>query len=160
MAKIESLVRDSLQSIVHPRFYETERGFQGEFGAELRKRLHSMEILNDHFVEHEYQKTLKDHGLAIRPDLVIHIPFDDDIYECRREGNHAVIELKLRSNEVSAHGDYYNLGLMIEKLDYDVGIFINISSSETFLKSYQGHHKDRMRAFGVTLEHGSVILHE
>lgn len=101
MEEIMQAIRDSLSVITHPRFYRTERGFQGEFGAELRNRL-PRKVLDDYFVEHEYQKNLKDHGITIRPDLVIHIPYEESGFDSRAEGNCAVIELKLNANKARA----------------------------------------------------------
>ncbi|MEJ1366289.1 MAG: hypothetical protein RPU42_14535 [Candidatus Sedimenticola sp. (ex Thyasira tokunagai)] len=159
MEEILQAIRDSISSISHPRFYETERGYQGEFGAELRCRLKKL-VLDDYFVEHEHQKNLKEHGIKIRPDLVIHIPFEESVLDSRSEGNCVVIELKLRANQKRAIEDFANLSDMCEKLDYQMGVFINIGSNESHLSEFEGPHKERMRAFAVQLEEGEVVIYK
>ncbi len=159
MEGILQAVRDSLSSVTHPRFYETERGFQGEFGVELRNRLRDM-VMDDHLIEHEYQKTLKDHGITIRPDLVIHIPFDESRFGSRSEGNYAVIELKLRASRAEALEDLTHISTMCQKLDYPLGIFINIDSDETYFDAYEGPYKERMQTFAVQLTDEGILIHE
>lgn len=159
MDEILQAIRDSLSVVSHPRFYRTERGFQGEFGAELRNRLPGR-VLDDYFVEHEYQKTLKDHGITIRPDLVVHIPYEGSGFASRAEGNCAVIEIKLKASKARALDDFAHIAEMCEKLDYSLGVFINIGSHQTFLDEYQGPHKQRIRAFAIRLVEGDVAVYE
>lgn len=159
MEDILQAIRDSLSSITHPRYYETERGFQGEFGAELRNRLRDL-VMDDYLIEHEYQKTLKDHGITIRPDLVVHIPFEESSLGTRYEGNLVVIELKLRASRAKALEDFTHISTMCERLNYPLGIFINIDSAETHIGAYEGPHKERMRAFAIRLTDEGVLIHE
>jgi hypothetical protein len=70
-----SLLQDALKSIHEPRFFETERGFQGELLVQLAKRLREAAFPGDPVVEQEYQKTIPSHGIKIRPDIIIHVPF-------------------------------------------------------------------------------------
>jgi len=93
MDEILNIIRDSLSSIDNPHFYNTELGFQGELVAEIRKRLPELEI-DGAIVQQEYQKRMKDHGFRIRPDIIIHIPFEQTSFNSRQEGNFLVIELK------------------------------------------------------------------
>ena len=60
--------------------------------TEFRNALRSATRLSSQ----EHQKTLRIHGLNIRPDIVIHEPFDPLIHANRRDGNYAVFELALR----------------------------------------------------------------
>lgn len=155
MDELINIIRESLVAINHPRFYETERGFQGAFLAELGQRLPALQW-DGAIVEQEYQKRMPDHGIRIRPDIIIHIPFDEDIHNLRTEGNFVVFELKLNASEVEALPDYENLSNMCEALGYPLGVFINIGSSSTHLSQYQGPHKGKLHAFAVRL-HGGLV---
>lgn len=92
------LFMEALATIREPRFYDTERGYQGEVLAELRSRLVGAGLPGDPVVEQEYQKTIPQHGLTIRPDIIIHIPFDRGVTGSRREGNFVAVELKRRGS--------------------------------------------------------------
>ena len=111
-------------------------------------------------VEQEYAKKLKEHGLKIRPDLIIHIPFDEKHHKSRREGNFAVIELKLKCTMAQAAKDYEHIAEMCSKLDYAAGVFVNIGSSETYYHKYVGINKEKIVAFDVELLQGKVKLTE
>jgi hypothetical protein len=159
MDEILEIIKASLSSIANPRFYETERGFQGELVGELRNRLPEIE-LEKTIVEQEYQKRIKDHGFKIRPDIIIHIPFKNSHFTSRREGNFVVIELKHRATENEALADYERLSSMCDVLGYPLGVFINIDSDETYIGKFQGPHMERLRSFSVHLENSQVILAE
>ena len=94
-----SLLQDALENIREPRLFETERGYQGELLVQLARRLEDAAFPGDPIVEQEYQKTMPLHGITLRPDVVIHIPFDRGNAERRDEGNFVAIELKLRSTD-------------------------------------------------------------
>lgn len=159
MDQILEIIKASLSSITNPRFYETERGYQGELGGELRNRLPLLE-LDGTIVEQEYQKRMKDHGFRIRPDIIIHVPFERSIYTSREEGNFVVIELKHQGTENEALADYESLSRMCEVLGYPLGVFINIDSDKTYFDNYHGPLKERLRSFGVRLDGGQVIITE
>ena len=154
-----NIVRESLLEITNPRFFETERGFQGMLLHKIQSRL-SGEAWAGAIVEQEYPKKLKEHGLRIRPDLIIHVPFNPEEHKSRREDNFAVIELKLRANKERAIEDYNHLSNMCNELDYPLALFINLGSSETFFDEYAGNNKDKMVAIGVELLNGAVRLTE
>lgn len=124
-------IRESLLAITEPRFYETERGFQGQLLIELSQRIPSYITANRAIIEQEHQKTSGRHGLDIRPDIIIHQPFNPAIHVSRREGNIAAIELKLRAGPKRATEDFVNLNSMLRVLHYPIGIFINIDHSQT-----------------------------
>lgn len=159
MEALIEVIRDSLSAIRNPRFYETERGFQGELLSELRSRLPSLE-LNGAIVEQEYQKRIKDHGFTIRPDLIIHVPFEGSDYVNRSEGNFVVFELKLRSNRINARNDYINLSQMCDVLGYPLAVFINIDSDETFFEECKGLCHGTFQAFAVKLANNKVLISE
>ena len=159
MDEILEIIRSSLSSITNPRFYETERGYQGELSAELRSRLPLLQ-LDGAIVEHEYQKRIKDHGFRIRPDIIIHVPFKYSNYTSRDEGNFVVIALKHQATEKKALIDYRNLSRMCEILGYPLGVFINIDSDETYFSNFQGPFKEKLYSFGVRLDSGQVVINE
>ena len=151
---IETLIEalsESLYAIEEPRFYETERGFQGQLLVELSKRIPEYFPDDIAIIEQEHQKTLERHGLKIRPDIVIHQPFDPTIHETRRHGNFAVIELKLRAGPKRAAEDFTNLYSMLTLLDYPVGIFINVSHSRTQAIHAPAEARGRIIAFATKL---------
>ena len=152
-------IRDSLLGIKNPRFYETERGFQGELNAELRSRLPELE-LEGAVVEQEYQKRMKDHGFRIRPDLIIHVPFEGAGFERRSEGNFVVVEIKHRARRSRAKDDYQNLSRMCHELGYRMAIFINIDSDETFIDECLHQAQGVIYAFAVKLVNGEVQIKE
>jgi hypothetical protein len=87
-------VTESLAAITAPRFFQTERGYQGALLTQLDRRLR----LPDHaIIEQEYQKQAGLHGLTIRPDIIIHEPFDPGRHAGRTEGNLAAVELKRKA---------------------------------------------------------------
>lgn len=152
-------IKDSLLGITNPRFYETERGFQGELNAELRSRLSGLE-LDGAIVEQEYQKRMKDHGFTIRPDLIIHVPFERAGFERRSEGNFVVIEIKRRASRKSAKEDYQNLSRMCQALGYPMAVFINIDSDETFINECNHPAQGVIHALAVKLKNGEVKITE
>lgn len=156
-----SVFRDSLKSINEERFFSTERGYQGQLLSELDKRLKIKRILpGDTVIEQEYQKTLKKHGINIRPDIIIHVPYRDKIRPSRRYGNYVVIQLKLNATEDNAKQDFEKMDLVYSKLDYPIGIFFNIDSDKTFYNSYSGDYKDRLHCFAVRLSDNKVLIYE
>lgn len=148
-------IRSSLIAIKNPRFYDTERGFQGELGSELRIRLpeYSQEGA---VIEHEYQKRMLNHGIRSRPDLIIHAPFDSSMFDNRTEGNFVAIELKHRARRNGANSDYRNLSEMGRLLKYPLLVFINIDSDETFIDECEVPSNTSVIAFAVKLVDGEV----
>ncbi len=160
MDNILIAIRESLQAISNPHFYSDERAYQGELIAELRNRLNDMEIDDGALVQQEYQKRMKDHGFNIRPDIIIHIPFEDAGFATRDEGNFVVFELKRHATEAAALGDYEKLSSMCEILNYPLGVFINIDASETYFDSFEGDMKQRLKSFSTHIEGREVVLTE
>jgi len=147
-------IAQSLRTITHPRFYETERGFQGEFLVSLRRVLPDIGLPGDAIVEQEYQKRVLDHGIKIRPDIIIHVPTPSG--SDRRRGNFVAFELKLAARTKDALEDFGNLDEIIAALDYPLGIFVNIASAHTYADIYGGRFPDRIRCFAVQLAEGGV----
>lgn len=130
-AQFLALFMEALGAIREPRFYDTERGYQGELLAELRSRIVGADLPGDPVVEQEYQKTIPQHGLTIRPDIIIHIPFDRGVTGSRREGNFVAVELKHRGNRKQAEDAFENLRQIKEELNYPLTVFVNIDSANT-----------------------------
>lgn len=156
-----SIFRDSIQAITDERYFSTERGYQGQLLAELNSKLNIEQIFpGNPIVEQEYQKTLDNHGITIRPDIIIHIPYERKIHENRRAGNLVVVQIKREASNDEAKEDFDKLDLMFEKLDYPLGIFLNINSSNTFFDIYSGNYKDRLYCFAVRLVNNKVVIYE
>jgi len=122
------LVLDSVSSIKEKKLFKTERGYQGELLAEIHSRLKGQEWAGDPILEQECQKRLGLHGLTIRPDLIIHIPFERGNVKERKDGNFCVIELKLRASQRDIQDDLKKLSDMCNLLRYGCGIFVNIDA--------------------------------
>jgi len=114
--------------VTHPRFFETERGFQGAFQANLQAALGDT-AHPDAIVEEEYQKRIKIHGIRRRPDIIIHVPTASG--GNRRDGNVAVFALKLAATQAAARRDFDALDAMFTALHYPFGAFVNIGNGRT-----------------------------
>jgi hypothetical protein len=146
-------VREALAAIKNPRFFVTERGFQGELLAQLASRL---QLPNQAILEQEYQKRQQEHGLAIRPDIIIHEPYDPKRHSARTEGNYAVLELKLNATRDEAFEDFQSLATMIKVLRYPVGIFVNIASDATYSELIPQDVRKQIITFAVFLVDGNT----
>jgi hypothetical protein len=142
---IEQVV-DALRAVVNPRFFDTERGFQGAFQANLGAALGDR-LPPEVIVEEEYQKRIKIHGIRRRPDVIVHVPTQPG--NDRRVGNLAVFALKLRATPTEARHDFAALDAMFRALDYPMGAFINIGNDRTHAELYQGVYPGRIHMFAV-----------
>ena len=146
-------VAESLAAITTPRLFQTERGYQGALLAQLDRRLR----LPDHaIVEQEYQKQAGLHGITIRPDIIIHEPFEPARHDARTEGNLAVLELKLRATPVEAVADFESLGMMLNILRYRFAVFVNIGAATTHADLVPADLRDQIACFAVTLDNGAA----
>ena len=147
----------ALANVKHTRYFETERGYQGALIAELQNELPSFNWERV-IIEQEYQKRIKAHGITLRPDIIIHVPFDEDESNTRGEGNFVVFELKLNASESSALVDYNNLSNMCSLLNYPLAVFININSDQTHIERYEGENKGKLVSYSVRLSEDQVII--
>jgi hypothetical protein len=155
------LIRNALKSVRAPRLFKTERGYQGELLAELKKRLPKVPGLdNGAMVEQEYQKRYRDHGLRIRPDILIHCPFDAEHHPDRKVGNFVAFALKLKAGPKKAAADYKNLLLLMETLGYPFGVFVNIDSVKTHIAKAPKPKEGRLFGFATRLHNGRVTVYE
>lgn len=154
--KFVEVISKTIGLVGHPRYFETERGFQGALNAQLARTLEGL-IPQDFIIEEEYQKRLKPHGITIRPDIIIHTPFQEQTHKSTAEGNFAVFQIKLKASTKDSMDDFEKLDMMFEKLNYPIGIFINISSRETHYKNYKGKFPDRLHCFAVELDSAGKV---
>lgn len=133
-----------------PRFFNTERGYQGSFYCSLRAALDRQGLLfDDRIVEMEYQKREPQHGLKQRPDIVFHIPSEVS-GSLVGQNNYAVWAFKREANQEAAQKDFAKLDEMFETLNYPLGFFINIGSECHHLTSYEGSFSERLVVFAVS----------
>lgn len=142
--------RTALAAVDQPRYYASERGFQGRFNVALHDTLSREGILRDSVVlEEEYQKgTL--HGTSQRPDIILHLPREESGAGAR-DNNLAVWALKRHATARSARSDFAKLDRMFNALDYPVGFFINIDASDHQRRVYNGRYPNRIVCFAVRL---------
>lgn len=146
----------ALRGVTAPRFFETERGYQGELLARLHAALPEIGLPGGVIVEQEYQKRFKEHGITVRPDIIIHVPTPEG--HNRRKGNFVVFELKRRATLDNAQEDFGSLDAVIRALDYPLGVFVNIDSDDTHARLYQGAYGERIHFFAVRLVDEAVQL--
>jgi hypothetical protein len=157
MESITAILCEALAAISVSRFFETERGFQGELLVQLRNRL---KLSDTAIVEQEYQKRLIAHGLKNRPDIIIHEPFNPEIHGSRTDGNIAVIELKLNASPQEAAEDFHSLAAMLQVLQYPIGFFVNISSKIPHGDLVPNQVLGKIVCFAVYLAEGKTIVVE
>ena len=153
-----NVIAAALTSVTDRHYYEDERGFQGEFYAQLRLRLRDMALPEGVLLREEYQKRLAEHGLRIRPDIILHEPFDPGRHRGRDEGNHAVMELKRRATPGAAANAFTNLVSMMDALNYPLGVFINIDSPKTWTESVPAVHRGSIVCLAAHLDENGEPL--
>jgi hypothetical protein len=151
-----AMMQEALEAIREPRFFETERGYQGELLAMLHARLAQAGFPGNPIIEQEYQKRLADHRITIRPDLIIHVPFDRGATEHRRDGNFVAIEIKRKSADVEEA--FESLRKIRETLDYPLTVFVNIASQETHADSCPASIARQTVCFAVLLKDGVPVV--
>lgn len=154
--KLLEVIIIALKQVQNPRFYCSERGYQGEFSSNLKALFGKNNIMPDEtIVEQEYQKTIPNHGISHRPDTIVHIPFEKGRARTREEGNFVAIEFKLKANKRNALEDFSKLNDYINILKYPLGIFVNIGSQESFIEFVPN---DKIHVFNVLKTQENVIL--
>jgi hypothetical protein len=147
----------AILKVTAPRFFKSERGFQGEFYCQLRAELQRETILQeDLLLEMEYQKGDR-HGTHQRPDIILHVPAEYRNADVR-ENNIAIWALKRRASTQDAVDDFGKVNTMFEALRYSLGFFINIDSQHTRMSAYTGSFPDRIYAIAVHLTEEGVQL--
>lgn len=126
-----AVLQQALRSITEERSFQDERSFQGALLQELARTFKRGVMQDDPIIEEEYQKRIRAHGIRIRPDIIVHVPFDRGGMDRRDQGNFIAIELKRLATLESASKAFANLEQMKRKLNYPLTIFINIDSEKT-----------------------------
>lgn len=145
----------ALKSVTSKRFFQTERGFHGRFYCALQRSLDQAGLMNNGAIlEMEYQKSAR-HGTRQRPDIVFHIPAEYSNSSVR-ENNFAVWALKRRASPANALEDFANLDEMFNNLCYQIGIFVNIDSTDPMRQHYTGQHQKRLSAVATCLTNSQV----
>jgi len=128
----------AITRIREPRLFSTERGYQGQLAAEIDKVIEGEpNSIERPLVEQEYQKTAELHGITLRPDIIVHVPFDRGVSPTRQHDNHLAILLKLAATKQGAEEDFKKLETICSVLDYPIGAFVNIASSDLWLPNYK-----------------------
>lgn len=152
---IDAVLRAAGQ-VSEPRFFQTERGFQGRLAGLLQGEEGCGIWPGDGVVEQEYQKRMAEHGITYRPDIIIHRPTPKR--GDRREGNYLVILLKCRASSRKAREDFDRLDEILAALNYDVGLFVNIDSHYTRAEHYGGPNSEQLHFAAVWLDEGRVVV--
>lgn len=144
-------VTASLEAITSPHYYEDERGFQGQFYAQLFLRLPELLLPEHALLREEYQKRARLHGLTIRPDIILHEPFNRLRHANREQGNLMVVELKRRANAKSAGEAITSLAKMLHILKYRLGVLVNVDSASTWSELVPLEHRSKIACVAISL---------
>jgi hypothetical protein len=153
-----TVLRQSLENLREERFFQDERGFQGALLQELSQRVAHGAFPGDPIIEQEYQKRLPLHKIRIRPDIIIHVPFERGVAEERDEGNFVAMELKRRATAKKAKEAFANLAQMKKALKYPLTIFINIDSEQTHAALCPKSIAGQTACFAVRFEDGRSVV--
>jgi hypothetical protein len=127
----------AIDRVREPRLFHTERGYQGQLKSELDRLLDlNAADLTRPIVEEEYQKQARRHGLRLRPDIIVHVPFDRGLTSTRRHNNYLVVQAKLSAKQAKANEDFMKLETICSTLNYPLGAFVNIASTHLWLPRY------------------------
>jgi hypothetical protein len=151
-------LEESLRSISEAVLYADERGFQGAVLHELNVRLGHGVLPDDPVIQQEYQKRMRHHGIKIRPDIIVHIPFERGGMEDRDEGNFVAIELKRRATAKNARHAFASLVVMKEILKYPLTVFINVDTAETRAELCPKSIAGQTVCFAVRLQEGRPVV--
>ena len=155
------IVIEALKKVNNPRFFKTERGYQGRFACAMYEVMGNKEIFPDDVIlEEEYQKRLKEHRTRRRPDIIVHIPTEISGLANTSKNNFVVFAFKKNATPEKAGNDFKKLDFMFKKLDYPLGIFINIGTLHTHIDKYRGNYKERLHFFSVVMKNVELkIVH-
>jgi hypothetical protein len=150
---------EAIGRIKDPTLFADERGYQGELKSKLDHAL-SLHLREDDFaspqVREEYQKNAEHHGIRLRPDIIIHIPFERGVSPTRKHDNFMVILLKRSAGKAKADENFKSLETICSVLDYPVGVSVNVSSSKLWLPQLAPEIPScfTLHEIAVNLEHG------
>lgn len=155
---IIQLTIQALLNLDDDTYFSDERVYQGGLLCQLNF-LWDQRIFpkNKIRIQQERQKNIPAHNLRLRPDIVIHIPTVKG--QSTRKDNFCVYALKRAASQKEAMNDFSKLEEFFVKLNYPLGIFININSNNTYLDSYTGEKPERIHAFSVELFAAEIEIH-
>lgn len=150
--------RQAISQVRNPRYFSSERGYQGQFYSQLQSILEAQNIITaDLILETEYQKRAATHSMTQRPDMILHIP-REITQAAANENNYCVWALKRNSTQEDAFDDFNKLDSMFSDLCYPWGIFINIASQNHFLELYRGDFPERIAGISVQLQDDELLV--
>jgi hypothetical protein len=148
-----------ISKITNLRFFETERGYQGELVSLLNEYLKKKNLFPKEFiVEQEHQKSVKHHNIRQRPDIIIHVPIEAGLTKDRAKNNFLVIALKRKGDAKSIIGDFEKLDEMFGELNYPEGVIININTQSKFVEFYQGKFPDRLHELAIKIKDDAIYI--
>lgn len=153
------VLQQALGNINELRSFKDERSFQGALLQELARRFPRGVNQDDPIIEEEYQKRMRAHGIRIRPDIIIHVPFDRGSMERRNQGNFIAIELKRRASAKTAAKAFANLEQLKARLNYPLTIFINVDSGKTRHELCPESIAAQTVCVAVELRDGNTLVH-
>jgi len=157
---IRLLASSIKKTLTNERYWKSERAFQSEFYCFLKEQHETINLFpKGAILESEYQKKLDEHGLRLRPDLIVHMP-TEITHANVRKNNYLLIQFKVHATLRKAIADFKKINDLIRILDYPIGIFINVDSEgKEFLASYsRGEYKQRIHEISVYREDGETII--
>ena len=129
------IIARAIKRIESERLFHSERGYRGELKSTLDQVLRGQHLFsNKAIIEEEYQKTIPNHGIRYRPDIIVHIPFEPGVTRSRTEGNFVAFELKIRATEAEAQGDFNKLNDYVNILNYPLAVFVNVDDEKSFIE--------------------------
>ncbi len=151
----------ALRLISTLRYFRTERGFVAEFYHQLTEQLKNSNLFPQHTIlEIEVQKKQALHyGVTQRPDLLIHIPIETGLTKNANENNFVVYAFKLGGNPAEVKSDYNKLEQMLDRLNYELGVFINIGAyPKIYLDTYNGNYQARIHEISIIKQNEKLFI--
>ena len=157
-SRMINVIVEAIKRIRSERLFTSERGYRGELKSRLDQVLRGQHLLSDRaIVEEEYQKTIPKHGIKHRPDILVHIPFEERVTRSREEGNFVAFELKIHATAADAKKDFDKLYDYVKILNYPLAVFINIDSEESFIELVQN---DKIHVLNVVRDGQKInVIH-
>jgi hypothetical protein len=152
-----------LQKIQDPTLFADERGYQGELKSRLDRAL-ALEIPEDDFaapqVREEYQKRADAHGIRLRPDIIIHVPFERGLSPTRKHDNYMVVLLKRRAARTKSLENFESLETICAKLNYPIGVSVNVDYPRLWIDDLRPEIPScfTLHEISVTLEKGKPVI--
>jgi len=159
--QIIRLLANSIRlTLTNERYWKSERAFQSEFYCILKEQCGVKNLFpKDAIFETEYQKRLDLHNLRRRPDLIVHIPTEMTNADVR-ENNYLVVQFKVKATLRKAIADFKKINELIAKLNYPMGVFINVDSEgKAFLGTYsKGEYKEKIHELSVYIKYEEIVI--